>query len=104
MDKKERYALYDRAVSAWGEEAQYDQLIEEMSELCLACSKIKRQMKGEYKDQDLESNFIEEICDVYMCLELFIKKYGEQKLKQIFEEKLLKFKKQIEIKEKNKKN
>lgn len=102
MTKEERYNLYDRAIKIWGDEAQYNQLIEEMAELTVASSKMRRQMHGEYKNIDIESNFKEEICDVFMCLELFIKAYGEEELNKIFEQKLLKFKGQIEKAEKSK--
>ena len=65
MTKQERYDLYQRAVEKWGEDSQFDQMIEEMAELTVALNKFKRakHFVAQKKEGVLE-NIYEELADV----------------------------------------
>ncbi len=97
MNQEERFILYDRAVQKWGFGSQLDQLIEECAELIVAVNKLKRADIDllDRKDELLD-NFIEELCDVGMCIEQMKKCYGEEIFNKKLEQKLEKFKKQLE--------
>jgi len=96
--KKDRLKLYKDAEKCWGKLAQYDQFIEEASELIVAINKFKRKnFYGEYEnDNSIEDNLLEELADTYLCLELLISYAGEKKFAKRLDEKLDKFKYQID--------
>lgn len=94
-----RKEIYDKGLQKWGYIAQFDQTIEEMSELTKAICKYKRQLNGEYKDRpDIIDNLIEEIADVYMCIEFLQILLGEDEFNKKLDLKLEKFINQIENK------
>lgn len=105
--KQKRNKLYRDAIKYWGEMAQYDQYIEESSELIVAINKFKRKkFYGEYENNPkIEDNLIEELADTAMCLELLIDMAGKDKVLNRLDEKLDKFAGQIEkVKQRNNKN
>lgn len=79
--KKEKEQMYEDAKTFWGEMAQFDQTLEEMAELMLAINKMKRkQFYGEYpEDENIVENYIEEICDVQLCLNQLIYMFNDDK-------------------------
>lgn len=106
MNKKERLKLYNKADKLWGHIAQYDQCVEECAELVVAINKYKRKcLYNDYhQNQNIEENLLEELADVYMCVEQLIEFSGKDKFNKMFEEKLNKLKKQIEKQDKFKQN
>ena len=96
MTKQERYDLYQRAVEKWGEDSQFDQMIEEMAELTVALNKFKRakHFVAQKKEGVLE-NIYEELADVKMCLEQMEWIFGEENVNSTLEEKFKKFIKQL---------
>lgn len=98
MTKEERIKTYDDATELWGLVAQYDQCLEEMAELMIAINKYKRKkFYGEYEnDLSIEQNLAEEITDVSLCIEQMKHFFDKFNFDEIFEEKMRKFKKQIE--------
>lgn len=96
-DYEKRKEMYDRGLEKWGYIAQFDQTIEEMSELTKAICKYKRQLNGEYSDRpDIKENLIEELADVYMCIEFLTILLGKDDYDKMLDEKLDKFLSQIE--------
>lgn len=63
--KKEENALYCEAIRKWGEGAQVDMAIEEMSELIQTLCKSKRRTKP----KDWLGNIYEEISDVQIMID-----------------------------------
>lgn len=105
MTKEERLKVYAEATEIWGIVGQYDQCIEEMAELTVAISKFKRKvLHNEYAGQtEVEDNLIEEIADVFICIEEMTNLFGEERVKKAIEEKMIKFKNEIvEMKKINK--
>lgn len=97
MKKEERIILYNKAIEKWGFTSQLDQLIEESGELIVSINKLKRsELDLQDKREQIFDNFIEELCDVSMCIEQMKNYYGEEVFNKKFEEKMLKFKKQLE--------
>lgn len=97
MEKSERLKLYKKAIEKWGFESQLDQLIEESAELIVSINKLKRSnLDLQDRKEEIFENFIEEICDTYMCIEQMRNYYGEDIFQKKLNEKLLKFKKQLE--------
>ena len=93
MDK----SVYQKAIDKWGEYAQYDQMIEEMSELTIAISKFKRYKLGEKylsKDEVL-NNLYEELADVRLCLHQLEYMFGEENVDKAFQKKFDKFMQQL---------
>ena len=106
MNKEERFKIYDEAEKEWGLIAQYDQAIEEMGELIVAINKYKRKcLYNEYShNTKVEDNLAEEIADVTMCLEQLTNYVGEEKVENIFNEKLKKLQEEIEYMKNRKKD
>lgn len=79
--KKEKEQMYEDALTYWGEIAQFDQILEEMAELMLAINKMKRKkFYGEYAlDESIEENYIEELCDVQLCLDQLVYMFHDDK-------------------------
>ena len=97
MNREERNDLYKSAVEKWGEEAQLDQLIEEMAELMLAINKYKRMKKWiAQKKEGVLENLFEEIADVKLCIEQMEWIFGEDVIDKAMQEKVVKFKKQLD--------
>lgn len=94
---EKRKKIYDDGLKKWGYVAQFDQTVEEMAELTQAICKYKRQLSGEYSDRkDIIDNMLEEIADVYMCIEFLQILLGEQKFNEVLDNKIAKFEKQIQ--------
>lgn len=97
MTKEERIVLYNKAIEKWGFESQLDQLIEESAELIVSINKLKRSdIDLQSRKEQIFDNFLEELCDTFMCIEQMQNYYGEEAFKNKLNEKLLKFKKQLE--------
>lgn len=97
MTKEERLTLYADAEKHWGTLAQYDQCIEEMGELLVAINKFKRhKFFNEEFDYDVKDNLLEELADVYMCIEQLIQMNDEKEVFEVLDKKLLKMKGQLE--------
>lgn len=98
MVREERLKIYKEAKEIWGLVGQYDQCIEEMAELTVALNKYKRKtLHNEYQGQDeIENNVIEEIADVFICIEEMANLFGEDKVTAAIEQKMLKFKSEID--------
>ena len=98
MVREERLKIYKEAKEIWGLVGQYDQCIEEMAELTVALNKYKRKtLHNEYQGQDeIENNVIEEIADVFICIEEMANLFGEDKVNACIEQKMLKFKNEID--------
>ena len=98
MVREERLKIYKEAKEIWGLVGQYDQCIEEMAELTVALNKYKRKtLHNEYQGQDeIENNVIEEIADVFICIEEMANLFGEDKVNAAIEQKMLKFKNEID--------
>lgn len=97
MEYKDRKVCYKQAIEKWGIESQYDQMIEEMAELIVAFNKLKRAGKeiAQKKDGVLE-NVYEELADVKMCLEQMEYIFGSDNINNMLEEKMKKFKSQLD--------
>lgn len=97
---EQRKDIYNEGLKKWGYVAQFDQTIEEMSELTQAICKYKRQLNGEYKHRtDIVDNLVEEIADVYMCIEFLQILLGEDEFNKILDQKIEKFIRQINDKQ-----
>ncbi|MBQ8749916.1 MAG: hypothetical protein IJZ29_05580 [Clostridia bacterium] len=98
MEKFEREKIYDDGLDVFGMECQYDQCVEEMAELMVAISKVKRQQNfGEYEnDNSIKENFLEELADVFICVEGLAYFVGEEEFNSKVEEKMQKFARTIE--------
>ena len=68
MTKEERLKVYDEAVEIWG----IDQ-----------------------GQAEIENNLVEEIADVFICIEEMINLFGEDKVNAAIEQKMQKFKNEI---------
>lgn len=96
MTKEERIILYNKATDKWGFESQLDQLIEECAELIVSINKLKRsKIDLQDRSDEIFDNFIEEICDTFMCIEQMKNHYGEEVFEKKLNEKLIKFEKQL---------
>ena len=86
--------IYQDAIDEWGENAQFDQLIEEMAELTVALSKYKRlaydNMLGKPKEKIFD-NLFEEIADVKMMIEEMEYIFGKEKVDEWYDKKMKKF-------------
>lgn len=96
ISKEERIKLYNKCLEKWGYIPQLDQGIEEMAELTIAINKVKRKRLGEFQNNPaIEDNFIEEVVDVFFCIEQFIDWIGEDKFYAKMETKIEKLKKTL---------
>lgn len=68
MDERERRNIMARAIQHFGETAQIDMAVEEMSELTKAICKVKRAQAGAEMGAAVE-NVVEEIADVQIMLD-----------------------------------
>jgi NTP pyrophosphatase (non-canonical NTP hydrolase) len=75
--------IYQKTIDTWGEEAQYDQMIEECAELIAALKHFKR---GKIEDQDV----INELADVTLMVGQLTWMMGDKKVAATVEKKLQK--------------
>ena len=85
--------VFKKAIEIWGEEAQIDQVIEEMGEVLVAYNHNKR--KRVSKDA-----LIEEFVDVYIMMKQ-MRFLNESVFDMIYEYKVNRLKHRLEIKEKD---
>lgn len=81
--------IYQATLARWGEEAQYDQAIEECAELIAALKHYKR---GKIGRQEV----IDELADVSLMLGQLSWMFGNQEVKQTIETKLEKLSQLLE--------
>ncbi len=81
---------YKKTVGKWGEEAQYDQMIEECAELIVALKHLKR---GKIDRQEV----INELADVTLMVGQLTWMLGEEEVNSAIEEKLQKLEKLLNI-------
>ena len=92
LGQEKMQPYYKKAVEKWGENAQYDQTIEEMAELTIAINKLKRMNAGEKMDgAKVKNNLYEEIADVKLCIEELEYMLGKQNIDDAMEKKTKKF-------------
>jgi NTP pyrophosphatase (non-canonical NTP hydrolase) len=89
MFMKQYDAIYRATLAKWGEEAQYDQAVEECAELIAALKHLKRDKVG--KEQ-----VIAELADVALMVGQLSFMLGEDLVGQAIEDKLAKLKKLLE--------
>lgn len=77
--------LYGNALDLWGEDAQFNQLMEELAELIIATNKIRREANGIEVEQMAEELIDAEIMirQARMLLPLSIKEFDEIKEKKL---------------------
>lgn len=87
IKKKNPYQIF---IDAYGEEAQLDMAIEEMSELTKAICKYKRYFKtADAKEKErLTSDIIEETADVALNIEQLAYMFGKEKVEEMKDYKL----------------
>ncbi len=81
---------YKKTVDKWGEEAQYDQMIEECAELIVALKHLKR---GKIDRQEV----INKLADVTLMVGQLTWLLGEEEVNSAIEEKLQKLEKLLNI-------
>ena len=97
LGQEKMQPYYKKAVEKWGENAQYDQTIEEMAELTIAINKLKRMNAGEKMDgAKVKNNLYEEIADVKLCIEELEYMLGKQNIDDAMEKKTKKFLSELE--------
>ena len=99
MNKSKRIELYESAINQWGKELQMDKMLEESSELILACASLIHNMmklsraKSEKQTNMATMQICEEIADLEIMLEQshlifddgFINEIKERKLERLKE-------------------
>lgn len=90
MIKIKKKSPYQTFLDVYGEEAQLDWAIEEMSELTKAICKYKRYFKtaDASEKERLKSDIIEETADVSMMADILAYIFGTQKVEEMKEFKL----------------
>jgi hypothetical protein len=84
MNISERKTILANAVLTYGESAQVDMMIEEMSELTKALLKLRRAGTFSEKWQKIHPNVIEEMADVQIMLDQMRLIYGSTAEKEEF--------------------
>ena len=97
--KKVDTKLLLRAIEIYGEEAQIDMMIEEMSELTQALLKYRRYLNGHAQESfDMGwfyvENVIGEMADVFIMLQQMIFIYGD--ITKVYDEKIKRLKARID--------
>ena len=89
--------IFRLAVEKWGEEAQYNQMVEECAELIVAINKYKRFLDGERKqtEEEVMFNLLEEIADVKICIQQLEYIIGKDKIDEVYKLKMQKFLHQV---------
>jgi NTP pyrophosphatase (non-canonical NTP hydrolase) len=85
------HSVYRATLAKWGEEAQYDQAVEECAELIAALKHFKRDKIG-------REQVIEELADVALMVGQLSFMFGEEQVQQAVERKLAKLGKLLESK------
>lgn len=80
--------LYQRTIDKWGIDAQCDQAVEECAELIATLKHFKR-------GKVTEEAIIDELADVYLMLGQLIYMFGEDKLDDAVERKIVKLEKML---------
>jgi NTP pyrophosphatase (non-canonical NTP hydrolase) len=75
--------LFEAAIEAWGDEAQYDQAVEECAELIAT---LKHYRRGKVEKDAV----IDELADVYLMLGQLIYMFGEDDVMKTVDQKILK--------------
>ncbi len=75
--------IYRATLAKWGEEAQYDQAVEECAELIAALKHFKRNKAD-------EAMIISELADVTLMIGQLTYMFGPQKVEKAIEEKIAK--------------
>ena len=89
MEQKEINEITTKAIKTYGQNQQIWMTIEEMSELSNALAKYRR-------NRVTKSDICEEIADVLiMCIQMS-KIFGEERVKQMFEDKLKRLKERLD--------
>jgi NTP pyrophosphatase (non-canonical NTP hydrolase) len=83
MHEKNNVELYRRTLEKWGEQAQYDQAIEECAELTTALLHYRR-------DKTDASTVIDEMADVILMLGQLRWMFGPEEVEQALERKRVK--------------
>ena len=102
MEKEFVGNVYKDAITKWGENAQFDQLVEEMAELTLAISKYKRQFNDsllEEQKKNVMENLYVEIADVKLMIEEMEFMFGKENVDKAYQKQLKKFKLELYGKE-----
>lgn len=73
MNQFTKHKIIKQSFKKFGETNQRNKLIEELSELSRACSRLN----NEFNRENL-NNFIEEIADVEILIDQFRRKYGTE--------------------------
>jgi NTP pyrophosphatase (non-canonical NTP hydrolase) len=89
MFSKQYDAIYRATLAKWGEEAQYDQAVEECAELITALKHYKRDKVG-------REHVISELADVALMVGQLSFMLGTERVGKAIEEKLVKLKKLLE--------
>ena len=87
--------IYQDAITKWGENAQLDQMIEEMAELTLAISKYKRSFNDsllDYQKVGVMDNLYTEIADVKLMIEEMEFMFGKENVQKAYDKQIKKFK------------
>ena len=89
--------IFKLSLDKWGEEAQYNQMVEECAELIVAINKYKRFLDGEKKQtkEEVMFNLFEEIADVKICIQQLEYILGTEKIDEVYKLKMQKFLNQI---------
>lgn len=75
--------IYEKTISKWGEEAQYDQMIEECAELIATLQHFAR---GKVRHETV----VEELADVYLMVGQLTYMFGEDCLQEAVDRKIAK--------------
>ena len=97
--------VYQDAIVKWGENAQLDQMVEEMAELTLAISKYKRQFTDsllDYQKVGVMENLYTEIADVKLMIEEMEFMFGKENVQKAYDKQMKKF--ELELYGKNQEN
>jgi NTP pyrophosphatase (non-canonical NTP hydrolase) len=90
MDKQNYNDIFQATLEKWGEEAQYDQTIEECAELIAALKHFKRGRVS-------EDHIIDELADVILMSEQLMYMFGEGRVSQAIDKKIHKLRSLLQI-------
>jgi len=94
MNKNNRIKLYESAIAQWGKYAQMDMILEESSELILACGELIHSMmklsraKSEKQTNMVTMQICNEIADLEIMLEQAHLIFDDELINEIKERKL----------------
>lgn len=90
MDKQNYNDIFQATLEKWGEEAQYDQTIEECAELIAALKHFKRGRVS-------EDHIIDELADVILMSEQLMYMFGEGRVSQAIDKKIHKLRSLLQV-------